>query len=223
MAMSHVFLISAVGFCLSLFPRSNPLLPAPLLKQLSRLSISIFGPALIFYSTSSALDWVLFKKAIILCLFSVSQNLLCLVIGRMFRCFHPDRRFGKVIEIAVGTPNQLSLPIMVMLSMCKSDVINADFAGPELDAAEECGRTVSTGRRAGAKRQHIARSNRNPSTRSYVPCQPFPSLAPHRLWLSSSCTPWVSTFPSGVSVTESYPASRRRTPRRLPLCSRLTR
>ncbi|GMH54423.1 hypothetical protein TrRE_jg8018, partial [Triparma retinervis] len=142
LAMSHVFLISCVGFSLSLFPRSNPLLPAPLLKQLSRLSISIFAPALIIYSTSSALNWDLFKKSIILCLFSISQNLLSLLIGRCTRCLHPDRRFGRVIEIAVGTPNQLSLPIMVMLSMCKSSVINEDFAGPDLDASEECGRTA---------------------------------------------------------------------------------
>ena len=132
-------------FCyspLSRFPRSNPLLPAPLLKQLSRLSMFIFAPALIIYSTSSALNWSLFKKAIILFVFSICQNLLSLLVGRLTRCLHPDRRFGRVIEIAVGTPNQLSLPIMVMLSMCKSSVINAEFAGPDLDAGEECGRTA---------------------------------------------------------------------------------
>eukprot|EP00520_Triparma_pacifica_P020479 CAMPEP_0118645066 /NCGR_PEP_ID=MMETSP0785-20121206/7294_1 /TAXON_ID=91992 /ORGANISM="Bolidomonas pacifica, Strain CCMP 1866" /LENGTH=139 /DNA_ID=CAMNT_0006536907 /DNA_START=347 /DNA_END=762 /DNA_ORIENTATION=- len=31
---------------------------------------------------------------------------------------------------------------MVMLSMCKSEVINGDFAGPDIDAGEECGRTA---------------------------------------------------------------------------------
>lgn len=45
----------------------------------------------------------------------------------MFRCLHDDPRLAKVVEVAVGTPNQLSLPIMVMLSMCKSSVVNADF------------------------------------------------------------------------------------------------
>ena len=89
----------------------------------------VFSPALTFYSTSYHLDWERVKVALILAAFSFFQNILSFFVARCFRRFHKDERLGRVVEVAVGNPNQLALPILVMLSMCKSDIVNADFDG----------------------------------------------------------------------------------------------
>lgn len=50
---------------------------------------------------------------------------------------HDDARFGRAITIAVATPNQLSLPIMVLTSMCGNGIVNADFGGDTQTCSNE--------------------------------------------------------------------------------------
>ena len=92
---------------MALFPRRNPILPPQALKLLSRLSMYIFGPALTFYSTSSHLNWERVKASLVLAAFSFFQNVLSSLVARLFRPCHKDERLGRVVEIAVGTPNQV--------------------------------------------------------------------------------------------------------------------
>jgi len=135
--MANIFIVSAVGYLMAIYPTGNPLMPPILLKMLSRLSIFLFSPALIFFSVSTAMDSQLLRNSPPLVAFSILQFFVCLAVARLFRCFHPDQRLAKIIEVAVGTPNQISAPIMVMLSMCKSDVVNEEFGGDK----EMCGKT----------------------------------------------------------------------------------
>ena len=87
-------------------------MPPPALKILARLSICLFSPALIFYSVSNAMSVSLLESAMPLILFSVVQFFVGASVARCFRCFHDDLRLAKVVEVAVGVPNQISMPVM---------------------------------------------------------------------------------------------------------------
>ena len=144
-AMTHVFLVSFVGYIAAIVcPKrtpNTPLLPPEALRLFARMSIGVFAPALTLYSTSRRMDAELLSASAILAMWSLVQNVIGFNVAKLFRGFHEDARLGRCIEVAVGTPNQLSLPIMVLLAMCKSDLVNAEFGGD----AEECS-SVSVGR-----------------------------------------------------------------------------
>jgi len=129
-AMGNIFLVSTVGYVLALYPSKNPILPPAFLKLLSRLSMTVLAPCLIFSTVSSTMTPSLLSSSLPLIGFSVLQFFVLLLLSRLFRCLHPDQRMARIVEIAAATPNQISLPLMVLGSMCKSPVISEGFSSP---------------------------------------------------------------------------------------------
>ena len=132
-SMTHVFLTSLVGYCAAIYTPKNanqPLLPLVALRLFSQMSIHVFAPALILYSTSNRMNAQLLKDSLILGMISLFQNFLSFRVSTLFRRFHDsDYELMRTVEVAVGTPNQIALPIMVMQAMCKSGYVNEDFGG----------------------------------------------------------------------------------------------
>ena len=132
-AMLKIFFVSCAGVYIAKFPKDNVLMPPKAMQYFSRISNAMFLPFLVLYSMGSIITPNLLKKALVLILFSVLVNVTSLCTGFCFEKlkFHDSERFGRIVTLAIGTPNQLSLPIMVMQSMCTSSIVNADYDDDE--------------------------------------------------------------------------------------------
>jgi len=131
-AMVRVFLTSVVGVVIASVPIGGEILMTPTaMKLFSRMSNYLFLPFLIIYSSGSSMNTNLLGKGVILIFFSAFGNTLSSLVAMLCEQLHgssvEEKQFAKVIRLAVGTPNQLSLPIMVLQSMCTNSLINADY------------------------------------------------------------------------------------------------
>jgi predicted permease len=130
-AMVKIFLISIVGVVLAKYPKKDPILPPLMLKYLSKLSNNVFVPCLIISSLGSAITYQLLQRIGILIIFSGITNLISYGFGFSFgRLLHgsDDAMFIALI-VAIGSPNAISLPIMVLQTMCEETYINKDYNG----------------------------------------------------------------------------------------------
>ena len=129
-AMAKIFLVFGVGVLCAIYPKKDPLLPVSSLRYLSRLSNLVFIPALIIYSLGSALSADLLGKIGVLILFSLASSgvsfALGATIGKLMHEKNNDDLFTAVY-VSIGSPNAISLPIMVMQTLCDSSTFNADF------------------------------------------------------------------------------------------------
>jgi hypothetical protein len=130
-AMGRIFLVSAVGYVCALYPKDSPLLPPATVKILSRLSNVLFLPCLIIYSLGSGLTLGLFlrmSKIIPFCLLNeVIAYGIAFTLGRILH--EDDARLFTAVSIAIGSPNVISFPLMIMDTLCKrSTSVSGDFA-----------------------------------------------------------------------------------------------
>lgn len=128
-AMAKIFLVSCVGIVCSKYPRDSPLLPVGALKYLSRLSNLVLLPALIIVSLGSALSVSTFARLSVLIMFSMLINLISYTIAYTLGYWLIERDNGifTAASVAIGSPNAISLPLMVMQTMCEQPLVNADF------------------------------------------------------------------------------------------------
>jgi predicted permease len=73
-AMTKIFLISAVGIFLAKYPAKDPMLPAIMIKYLSKLVNNVFIPCLIINSLGSAITAELLQRIGVLVLFCFVAN-----------------------------------------------------------------------------------------------------------------------------------------------------
>ena len=129
-AMMKIFLISTVGVFLAKFPSKDPILPAIMIKYLSKLANNVFVPCLIITSLGSAITVQLLQRIGILVLFCFIANSASYFYGYTFgRLLHgrSDDAMFIALTVAIGSPNAISLPIMVMQTMCNESYVNADY------------------------------------------------------------------------------------------------
>ena len=128
LAMIKILLISLAGVAGATYPRANPLLPLKLLQQLAKLSNLIFLPCLIITSLG-AIDSSNLNRLGILIVFSFVINIasfFCInTLGLLV--FNAKDPFFIAVCVAVGSPNAISMPIMVMQSLCEQAIINDHF------------------------------------------------------------------------------------------------
>ena len=136
-AMAKIFIVSAIGVYIATTPKGDPVFPPSCMKQISRVSNTVFLPYLIVYSMASAINGEILAKGCVLILFSAGANIFGIWLAGKFEWIHDDRDFGRVVTIACGTPNQLSLPIMVLTSMCGSSLVNEDYGGDAATCSNE--------------------------------------------------------------------------------------
>jgi predicted permease len=130
-AMVKIFLISIVGVVLAKYPEKDPILPPLMIKYLSKLSNNVFVPCLIISSLGSAVTIQLLLRMGILIIFSGITNTISYGYGFTFgRLLHgsDDAMFTALI-VAIGSPNAVSLPIMVLQTMCEETYVNKDYNG----------------------------------------------------------------------------------------------
>lgn len=129
-AMMKIFLISTVGVCLAKFPSKDPILPAIMIKYLSKLANNVFVPCLIMTSLGSAITVQLLQRIGVLVMFCFVANSASYFYGYTFgRLLHgrSDDAMFIALTVAIGSPNAISLPIMVMQTMCNESYVKADY------------------------------------------------------------------------------------------------
>jgi predicted permease len=130
--MARILLISGTGYTLACYPKDDPLLSQGLLKPLSRLCNTILVPALILHSlgTGVTID-NLGRMAILIPCCAGIVGLSYFFANTVGRLFHEDdQHLFRAYAVAVGSPNAISFPMLVMDSLCKqNDKVNADFDG----------------------------------------------------------------------------------------------
>jgi predicted permease len=129
-AMTKIFLISAVGIFLAKYPAKDPMLPAIMIKYLSKLVNNVFIPCLIINSLGSAITAELLQRIGVLVLFCFVANAISYffgyTVGRLLHGRSDDAMF-IALTVAIGSPNATSLPIMVMQTMCDESYVKADY------------------------------------------------------------------------------------------------
>ena len=128
-AMAKIFLISCVGVFCSKYPNESPLLPPESLRTLSRLSNLVLLPALIVVSLGSALSTQLVLRFMVLILFCLLTNLVSYAIAYTlgFWLFESDRELFVAASVAIGSPNAISFPLMLMQTLCEQQLVNSDY------------------------------------------------------------------------------------------------
>jgi predicted permease len=129
-AMTKIFLISAVGIFLAKYPAKDPMLPAIMIKYLSKLVNNVFIPCLIINSLGSAITAELLQRIGVLVLFCFVANAISYffgyTVGRLLHGRSDDAMF-IALTVAIGSPNATSLPIMVMQTMCDESYVKKDY------------------------------------------------------------------------------------------------
>ena len=134
MAMGRIFLVSLVGYFCALYPKSDPLLSPQTVKILSRISNMLFLPCLIVYSLGSGLSLKLFSEMSIMIPFCFLNEAIAyaiaFTIGRVIQ--EDDKELSTAVSVAIGSPNVISFPLMVMETLCKqSEQVKGDFVDSE--------------------------------------------------------------------------------------------
>jgi predicted permease len=137
-AMTKVAILSSVGILCCIYPKDSPILTPQLTKGLSRLSNFVLIPALITASLGSTVTVPLLQRFGILIVMCVIVMLISYMNTWAFKWLHEDNRMlFSAVMVAVGSPNAISIPLLVMKTMCEDDTINADFTGDSLQCFKE--------------------------------------------------------------------------------------
>lgn len=123
-----------VGITSAKYPKADPILPLASLRNISRLSNLVLLPCLIISSLGSTITVEVIGRIGIMAFFCIVVNTLSYLLTETLGYFIFGTEQGSrtsslfiSIKIAVGNPNAISLPIIVMKTMCANRLINADF------------------------------------------------------------------------------------------------
>jgi hypothetical protein len=106
----------------------NPLLPVPVIKHLSRFSNIVLIPCLTVGNIGASLSLSLFIKVGLLVPIAMFNNLTAMVMGRVFKCLHEnDSKLFRASLLTIASPNSISMPIMVMQSLCEQPAVKLDY------------------------------------------------------------------------------------------------
>eukprot|EP00601_Ochromonadales_sp_CCMP2298_P022878 CAMPEP_0173300422 /NCGR_PEP_ID=MMETSP1143-20121109/17218_1 /TAXON_ID=483371 /ORGANISM="non described non described, Strain CCMP2298" /LENGTH=181 /DNA_ID=CAMNT_0014240805 /DNA_START=154 /DNA_END=695 /DNA_ORIENTATION=- len=135
-AMAKIFLMGTVGVLCAWYPKGSPLLSVSTLQHLSKLLNLVNVPALSAASLGTSLTlaglgryWLLIPCC--LGINSISY-ILAWTLGKLIH-EGGDEQLYQASVVAVGSPNALALPIIILETLCETDTINAEFG-----SVEEC-------------------------------------------------------------------------------------
>ena len=128
-AMMKIAFMSFVGVFFAKYPRKKPILTIEFIQTLSKLSTNVFIPCLIVTSLGSGVNQDLLSRIGILILFCLIINGLSYTLAyTVGRCLHgtSDNLF-TAMTVAIGSPNDMALPLMILSTICENDIINHDY------------------------------------------------------------------------------------------------
>jgi hypothetical protein len=103
-------------------------LPVPVIKHLSRFSNIVLIPCLTVGNIGASLSLSLFIKVGLLVPIAMFNNLTAMVMGRVFKCLHEnDSKLFRASLLTIASPNSISMPIMVMQSLCEQPAVKLDY------------------------------------------------------------------------------------------------
>ena len=127
-AMVKVALISLVGVLLSIYPKADPLLTPSIMKKLSALTTVIFVPALVVQSLGSSISFELLQRFGILVFLCLLIIFISYANTYALRWLHEDDpKLFLAVLVAAGSPNAISMPLLVMKTICEDKTVNADY------------------------------------------------------------------------------------------------
>ena len=129
-AMSKIALMSCVGVFLAKYPKHKPIMNLEFIQTLSKLSNNVFVPCLILTSLGSGVNLDLLSRIGVLVLFCAIINLISFFFAHTLGWWLHGRCKDDMyiaLAVAIGSPNAISLPIMVLQTMCENDTINLDY------------------------------------------------------------------------------------------------
>ena len=116
LALLKIVIISIAGILCAIYPKNDPLLSQAALKYLSRLSNLLFLPCLVVASLGSALSPSILRRIGIMIPFGLV--IICIsymIVNTLGTLMHEkDARLFRAVAIAVGSPNAVSFPLLVM-------------------------------------------------------------------------------------------------------------
>ena len=136
-AMAKIALMSCVGVLLAKYPKQKPIMSIEFIQTLSKLSNNVFVPCLIVTSLGSGVNLDLLSRIGILILFCAVINLISFFFAHTIGWWLYGRSKDEMyiaLAVAIGSPNAISLPIMVLQTMCENDTINLDYGS----SAKQC-------------------------------------------------------------------------------------
>lgn len=135
-AMARILIISIVGYVSALYPKNQPFLDVLARNRLSRINTYICMPCTILYILGVGLTPAIFDKVLIMVVFALCTFTGSYIIGYVLGGFliEDDKILYQAVVVAIGTPNSVSFPMMIMESMCQqSSLVQGDY-----EDAEEC-------------------------------------------------------------------------------------
>jgi hypothetical protein len=149
-AMAKVAIVSAIGYACALFPRHDPFFSTVGLRIVSRLSNFVFLPALIIASLGATLSVDLLGRMGILVMFSFFTSVVSYMLGSTLGKFilnfnipseeeALDVHMNIPIYVSIGSPNIVSLPLMVLQTLCESQLVNAEYGGDRMLCFQDAG------------------------------------------------------------------------------------
>lgn len=136
-AMLKIAIIALVGIFSARYPKKDPILSVSSLRHMARLSSLILLPALTIFSLGSGVSSAMLSKIGVLVLFSLVSNALGYGLVRAFGRYvfeKGNENLFIAVQVAVGCPNSMSLPILTMETLCEDRRFNIDFNGD----SEQC-------------------------------------------------------------------------------------
>jgi predicted permease len=98
------------------------------IRHISRFSNLVLIPCLTVGNIGAFISLKLFLKVGILVPIAIATNLMSMGIGRIFKFLHEDDpKLFRASLLTISSPNSISMPIMVMQSLCEQPAVNADF------------------------------------------------------------------------------------------------
>jgi hypothetical protein len=129
-ATLHIVGVSIAGVLCARFPKDKPLLPVTALQFIARVSNTVFLPSLVIYSIGAALSKELLSRLGILIIAAIIINLISsFIVEFVVKYIYKgdDPILMQTICVAVMSPNAVSLPLMVMQSLCEQKLINSHY------------------------------------------------------------------------------------------------
>jgi predicted permease len=137
--MMKIVFISIVGIACALYPKDNPILTPETMKSLSRISNTIFIPALVVVSLGSAISLEKLNRFGLLILICLIIIMVSYFLAWSLRFIHEPNNHAlfRAVAVSCGSPNAISLPLIVMQTMCEDEQVAADYGGSSSKCFEE--------------------------------------------------------------------------------------
>lgn len=98
------------------------------IRHISRFSNIVLIPCLTLSNIGASISFSLFKKVGLLVPIAIGSNLLAMGLGRIFKFVHEDDpKLFLASLLTISSPNSISMPILVMQSLCEQPLVNEDF------------------------------------------------------------------------------------------------